>query len=216
MFGITVIGIPNADPLFLSGRLGAGHFSAAQRRGAGVGAIMGETFTIPIGPQHPALKEPGHFEFSVDGEIITGATVRLGYAHRGIEKATEAAQLDARPLPARTHLRDLLARSRAGVLHRRRKAGGRDRAAARSGDPHAGRGDGARFTAICSGWASPRTKPVSTRCSCTRGATAKPSWMRSKRLTGNRVNYSANLLGGVKCDVTPEIAEPDPPRRRSA
>ena len=26
-------------------------------------------------------------------------------------------------------------------------------------------------------------------------------------LTGNRVNYSANLLGGVKCDVTPEIAD---------
>jgi NADH-quinone oxidoreductase subunit D len=26
-------------------------------------------------------------------------------------------------------------------------------------------------------------------------------------LTGNRVNYSANLLGGVKCDVTPEQDE---------
>lgn len=50
----------------------------------------GETFVIPIGPQHPALKEPGHFEFTVDGEIVIGATVRLGYAHRGIEKATEA------------------------------------------------------------------------------------------------------------------------------
>ncbi|MBX3083276.1 MAG: nickel-dependent hydrogenase large subunit [Anaerolineae bacterium] len=49
-----------------------------------------EKFIVPIGPQHPALKEPGHFEFSVDGEIVTDATVRLGYAHRGIEKATEA------------------------------------------------------------------------------------------------------------------------------
>jgi ech hydrogenase subunit E len=48
-----------------------------------------ERFVIPIGPQHPALKEPGHFEFSVDGEVVTHATVRLGYAHRGIEKATE-------------------------------------------------------------------------------------------------------------------------------
>ena len=46
-------------------------------------------FTIPIGPQHPALKEPGFFKFVVDGEIITGASVRLGYAHRGIEKAAE-------------------------------------------------------------------------------------------------------------------------------
>jgi ech hydrogenase subunit E len=46
-------------------------------------------FVIPIGPQHPALKEPAHFEFTVDGEIVTGATVRLGYVHRGIEKGVE-------------------------------------------------------------------------------------------------------------------------------
>src|SRR5512136_2720497 len=48
-----------------------------------------ERFTISIGPQHPALKEPGSFQFTVDGEIVTKAYVRLGYAHRGIEKATE-------------------------------------------------------------------------------------------------------------------------------
>ncbi len=46
-------------------------------------------FVVPIGPQHPALKEPGHFEISVDGEIVTGATLRLGYVHRGIEKGVE-------------------------------------------------------------------------------------------------------------------------------
>lgn len=49
-----------------------------------------EKFIIPIGPQHPALKEPGHFEFTVDGEVVTNASVRLGYAHRGIEKAVES------------------------------------------------------------------------------------------------------------------------------
>src|SRR5574342_1439281 len=48
-----------------------------------------EKFIVPIGPQHPALKEPGHFEFAVDGETVTSANVRLGYVHRGIEKATE-------------------------------------------------------------------------------------------------------------------------------
>ena len=51
---------------------------------------MPERFVIPIGPQHPALKEPGHFEFTVDGETVTAASARLGYAHRGIEKAAEA------------------------------------------------------------------------------------------------------------------------------
>ncbi|MEJ2563937.1 MAG: hypothetical protein P8Z42_14815 [Anaerolineales bacterium] len=49
-----------------------------------------QSFTVPIGPQHPALKEPSHFRISVDGEIVTDASVRLGYAHRGIEKATES------------------------------------------------------------------------------------------------------------------------------
>jgi NADH-quinone oxidoreductase subunit D len=49
-----------------------------------------EKFIVPIGPQHPALKEPGHFEFSVDGEEVTGATIRLGFVHRGIEKMTES------------------------------------------------------------------------------------------------------------------------------
>ena len=48
------------------------------------------SFIVPIGPQHPALKEPGHFEFTVDGEIITGASARLGYVHRGIEKGAES------------------------------------------------------------------------------------------------------------------------------
>ena len=47
-------------------------------------------FIVPIGPQHPALKEPGHFEFTVEGEIVTAASVRLGFVHRGIEKTTEA------------------------------------------------------------------------------------------------------------------------------
>jgi ech hydrogenase subunit E len=48
-----------------------------------------EKFIIPIGPQHPALKEPAHFEFTVDGETVTSASVRFGYVHRGIEKGTE-------------------------------------------------------------------------------------------------------------------------------
>lgn len=49
-----------------------------------------EKFTIPIGPQHPALKEPANFLITVEGEIVTKAVVRLGYAHRGIEKGTES------------------------------------------------------------------------------------------------------------------------------
>jgi len=46
-------------------------------------------FVVPIGPQHPALKEPAHFELEVDGEIVKDVSLRLGYVHRGIEKAAE-------------------------------------------------------------------------------------------------------------------------------
>jgi Ni,Fe-hydrogenase III large subunit len=47
-------------------------------------------FQIPIGPQHPALKEPIGLRIVVDGEIIRDADIRLGYNHRGIEKLAES------------------------------------------------------------------------------------------------------------------------------
>ena len=44
---------------------------------------------VTIGPQHPALKEPESFLLTLEGEIIRDSGVRLGYNHRGIEKAAE-------------------------------------------------------------------------------------------------------------------------------
>ena len=46
-------------------------------------------FKIPIGPQHPALKEPESFTITLNGETIITMDMRLGYNHRGIEKACE-------------------------------------------------------------------------------------------------------------------------------
>ncbi|RLF53003.1 MAG: NADH dehydrogenase subunit [Thermoplasmata archaeon] len=45
------------------------------------------TYQIPIGPIHPALKEPVMFEFEIDGERIIDVDVSLGHVHRGIEWA---------------------------------------------------------------------------------------------------------------------------------
>ncbi len=53
--------------------------------------------SIPIGPQHPALKEPGMFRLTVEGERIVDAEVNIGYNHRGIEKLAES----------KTHLQNL-------------------------------------------------------------------------------------------------------------
>jgi NADH-quinone oxidoreductase subunit D len=52
---------------------------------------------IPIGPQHPALKEPESFLVTLRGEKITALSVKIGYNHRGIEKAAEG----------RTYIQDL-------------------------------------------------------------------------------------------------------------
>lgn len=58
---------------------------------------MSKEITIPIGPQHPSLKEPGCFTITLDGEKVVKAVVGVGYNHRGLEKACEA----------RTYIQDL-------------------------------------------------------------------------------------------------------------
>jgi len=45
------------------------------------------TTKIVVGPVHPALHEPERFVFKIDGEVVIDVEPRLGYVHRGIEKA---------------------------------------------------------------------------------------------------------------------------------
>ena len=45
---------------------------------------------IPVGPIHAGIIEPGHFRFSVLGETIINLETCLGYAHKGIEKLAES------------------------------------------------------------------------------------------------------------------------------
>ncbi len=43
------------------------------------------TYQLPIGPIHPALKEPVQFNFEIDGERIVDVDVSLGQVHRTVE-----------------------------------------------------------------------------------------------------------------------------------
>jgi membrane-bound hydrogenase subunit alpha len=43
------------------------------------------TYTIPIGPIHPALKEPIQLMLEIDGEKVVNTDVRVGQVHRSIE-----------------------------------------------------------------------------------------------------------------------------------
>jgi len=163
----------------------------------------GDKFIVPIGPQHPALKEPGHFEFTVDGEEITGARVRLGYVHRGIERAAQE----------RNYVQNMYLVERVcGICshsHANAYVNGIEQLAKVP--------------------APPRAQAIRQLIACLERIHSHLLWLgvaaneagyetllmyswRDREvvmdileaLTGNRVNYSTNLPGGVKFDVTPE------------
>ncbi len=85
---------PGPPPPRHAGRLAGRELPSAQ--GLEVRAAAGDhprrqvmKFQIPIGPQHPALKEPISLRMTVEGEVIQDADIRLGYNHRGLEKLAE-------------------------------------------------------------------------------------------------------------------------------
>lgn len=159
-----------------------------------------EKFIVPIGPQHPALKEPGHFEFTVDGEVVTAATVRLGYVHRGIEKGAEA----------RNWTQNLYLVERVcGIcshIHATALALGAEKLANITVPP---RGQAIR-TLVC------ELERVHSHLLWLGVAAHEGgfdtlfmySWRDRETImdlleevTGNRVNYSVNQIGGVKIDI---------------
>ncbi len=165
-----------------------------------------EQFIVPIGPQHPALKEPGHFEFTVDGEVVTDATVRLGYAHRGIEKATEA----------RTWTQDLYLLERiCGIcshVHATAFCLGVEKLAGVTVTPRAQaiREVVAELERVHSHllWLGVAAHEAGFDTLFMYSWRDRETVMDTLEwLTGNRVNYSANVLGGVKVDITTEQAD---------
>jgi Ni,Fe-hydrogenase III large subunit/Ni,Fe-hydrogenase III component G len=49
---------------------------------------------VPVGPIHAGIIEPGHFRFSTVGDKILHLEPRLFYTHRGLEKRTEGLSVD--------------------------------------------------------------------------------------------------------------------------
>ncbi len=49
--------------------------------------VCDSSYSISIGPVHPALKEPVKFSMTIDGEKVTGVDFELSQVHRGIEWA---------------------------------------------------------------------------------------------------------------------------------
>jgi ech hydrogenase subunit E len=165
-----------------------------------------ERFTISIGPQHPALKEPGSFQFTVDGEIVTRAYVRLGYAHRGIEKAAEQ----------RNWIQDLYLLERiCGIcshIHATAYCLAVEELAHAEVPPRAQaiRVLVAELERIHSHflWIGVSAHEAGFETLFMYSWRDRETVMDLlEGMTGNRVNYSANILGGVKCDVDQLQAE---------
>lgn len=165
----------------------------------------GEKFTIPIGPQHPALKEPGHFEFNVDGEVVMNASVRLGYVHRGIEKGTEG----------RNFVQSMYLLERiCGIcshVHATAYSLGVERLAEVEAPPRAQaiRELIAELERIHSHllWVGVAAHEAGFDTLFMYSWRDRETVMNLlEGITGNRVNYSVNVLGGVKCDISSEQA----------
>jgi NADH-quinone oxidoreductase subunit D len=234
MFGIWVSNTPNSDRLFLPDDWPVGvyplrkAFNPADLPAPKTSARLLETaeegelpprlrldgdeepqperFIVPIGPQHPALKEPGHFEFTVDGEIVTGATVRLGYVHRGIEKATEERNWVQNlyllervcGICSHTHAMAycLAVEQLAGVEVPPRAQAIRELVAGL---------ERIHSHLLWLGVAAHEAGFDTLFMYSWRDRETVMDLLEN--LSGNRVNYSANVLGGVKCDVDHEQHE---------
>mgnify|MGYP005839489237 FL=1 len=163
-------------------------------------------FIVPIGPQHPALKEPGHFEFVVDGEIVTSASVRLGYVHRGIEKGAED----------RTWVQNLYLMERiCGIcshIHATAFVQGVEQLAGVEAPPRA-----RAIREIFAELERIHSHMLWLGVAAHEGgfdALFMYSWRDREvvmdmleMLSGNRVHYSANLIGGVKYDIPLEMMD---------
>lgn len=213
MFGVTVTGLADTSHLFLPDGWPDGMYpllkdtdvkaAAARTMGSEPPEMgrQGDRFIVPIGPQHPALKEPGHFEFAVDGELVTGATVRLGYVHRGIERACEQ-QSYTQNLYLTERVCGICSHSHANAY-----VNGVEQ--------------------LAKVLAPPRAQAIRQLVACLERIHSHFLWLGVaayeagfetllmyswrdrevvmdvlEQMTGNRVNYSASVLGGVKYDVT--------------
>jgi ech hydrogenase subunit E len=165
-----------------------------------------ERFIIPIGPQHPALKEPGHFRITVDGEIITNAVVRLGYAHRGVEKAAEA----------RNWVQNIYLVERiCGIcshIHATAYCLGVEKLAGVEAPPRAQaiRILAAELERIHSHllWLGVAAHEAGFDTLFMYSWRDRETVMDLlEKLSGNRVNYSVNLLGGVKIDIDSQTSD---------
>lgn len=158
---------------------------------------------IPLGPQHPALEEPESFTLILEGERVAASYVGIGYNHRGIEKAAES----------RTYLQNIYLMERiCGICSHSHSTSFVQAVEAIAGIEVPKR---AMYLRALIGelerihshllWLGVAGHEIGFM------TLFMYSWKDREvvldvleMLTGNRVNYGMNTLGGVRRDITPE------------
>ena len=161
---------------------------------------------IPIGPQHPALKEPVNFRVIADGEKIVRLELDLSYNHRGIEKAAEQRNF-IRVLPLLERVCGICSHSHATAF-----AKGIEEIMGLEIPPRARyiRTIIAELERMHSHllWLGVAAHEI--------GFNTLFMWTWRDReavqdtleeMSGNRVHYNMNEIGGVRCDLTPAQVE---------
>jgi membrane-bound hydrogenase subunit alpha len=157
---------------------------------------------VPIGPHHPALKEPVNFRIIADGEKIVRLELDLSYNHRGIEKAAEQRNF-IRVLPLLERVCGICSHSHATVFAK-------------------------GIEEIMGIEISPRAQYIRTIIAELERMHSHLLWLgvaaheigfntlfmwtwrdreavqdTLEEMSGNRVHYGINEIGGVRCDLTP-------------
>lgn len=163
--------------------------------------------TVPVGPFHPTLHEPAHFAVFVDGETIKGCDYRGFMVHRGLEKLCQT-QVTYNEIP-------FIAERICGIC----------------GSVHAA--SYAQALEMASGLAiSRRAEYIRTILLEIERVHSHLLWLGvaghligfdtvfmqawrvresimwfGEKLTGNRKTYGMIVAGGVRRDITPELAD---------
>ncbi len=161
---------------------------------------------VPLGPQHPALEEPESFTLLLEGERVAAAAVGIGYNHRGMEKATES----------RTYLQNIYLLERiCGICSHSHSTCYVQTVEAIAGVEVPRR---ALYLRALIGelerihshllWLGIAGHEIGFMTLFMYAWKDREIVMDIlEMLTGNRVNYGMNTLGGVRRDITPEQAQ---------
>jgi len=161
-------------------------------------------YKVPIGPIHPALKEPVHIELTVDGEEVIAADFTPGQAHRGIEWMG----LSRNPVQI-VHLTDRIC-GICGVTHSLCFARAVEQIAEINAPERADyvRTIIAEFERIQSHllWAGVAAHELGFDTLFYLAWRVREDALDAiEVITGNRVNYDIIQIGGVRRDITPDM-----------